>query len=338
MRVWAKDLHNFTERCISTAGASPDHAKIVADILVAADLRGVHSHGVNRLEMYVGELLHGEVNGKVTPTIINETDSIACINGNNGLGMVVGKFCMELAIKKAKSQGVGWVVARGSNHYGIAGYYAMMASEQNMMGLSFTNTSPLVNPTRSAKPALGTNPISLAAPTTSSDPFVLDMATSAVAVGKVEVHDRKESPVPLGWGCDKSGNLTTEPKEILNGGGLMPLGGAELTGGYKGYGLGMMVEILCGILSGSNFGLDIPPWRKGKRSNANLGQCFIAVNPELFAPGFGDRMASLIEQMHSLPTVHRVKLKCSWLGSQRKGLRRNMKRMELNYMPILSTH
>eukprot|EP01097_Dermamoeba_algensis_P002570 TRINITY_DN2023_c0_g1_i4.p1 TRINITY_DN2023_c0_g1~~TRINITY_DN2023_c0_g1_i4.p1 ORF type:complete len:215 (+),score=46.95 TRINITY_DN2023_c0_g1_i4:59-703(+) len=213
MRVWAKDLHNFTERCISTAGASPDHAKIVADILVAADLRGVHSHGVNRLEMYVGELLHGEVNGKVTPTIINETDSIACINGNNGLGMVVGKFCMELAIKKAKSQGVGWVVARGSNHYGIAGYYAMMASEQNMMGLSFTNTSPLVNPTRSAKPALGTNPISLAAPTTSSDPFVLDMATSAVAVGKVEVHDRKESPVPLGWGCDKSGILPQSQKK-----------------------------------------------------------------------------------------------------------------------------
>jgi hypothetical protein len=145
---------------------TPEHAATVADILVAADLRGVHSHGVNRLEMYVGEVRNGEVDPRVRPQVTSETPAIACVDGRNGLGMVVGRYCMELAMEKAQTMGVGWVVARGSNHYGIAGYYAMMAAERGLVGMSYTNTSPISFPTRAAQHVLGTNPIAVAAPST----------------------------------------------------------------------------------------------------------------------------------------------------------------------------
>jgi hypothetical protein len=165
-QVDKEQIHAFVDRCMRAVGCPGEHAATVADILVAADLRGVHSHGVNRLEMYVGEINKGEVDPQIRPEIITETPAIACVNGRNGLGMVVGRYSMELAIKKAKGMGVGWVVARGSNHYGIAGYYAMMAAEQGLVGMSFTNTSPISFPTRSAKHVLGTNPIAVAAPST----------------------------------------------------------------------------------------------------------------------------------------------------------------------------
>ena len=168
VRVAADELRSFVERCMRAAGCPPEHAQTVADVLVAADLRGVHSHGVNRLEMYVGEIKKGEVEPQIRPQIVNETPAIACVDGRNGLGMVVGRYCMELAIKKAKEMGIGWVVARGSNHYGIAGYYAMMALEESLVGMSYTNTSPIAFPTRAAQHVLGTNPIAVAAPSTDS--------------------------------------------------------------------------------------------------------------------------------------------------------------------------
>lgn len=167
-RVSGDELRKFVDRCMQAVGCAPEHAAVVAEILVEADLRGVHSHGVNRLEMYVGEIKKGEVEPRIEPEIINETPAIACVDGRNGLGMVVGRYCMELAIKKAREMGIGWVVARGSNHYGIAGYYAMMALKEGMVGMSYTNTSPISFPTRSARHVLGTNPIAVAAP--SNDP------------------------------------------------------------------------------------------------------------------------------------------------------------------------
>jgi LDH2 family malate/lactate/ureidoglycolate dehydrogenase len=164
--VDAHELRAFVDRCMRAVDCTPEHAATVADILVAADLRGVHSHGVNRLEMYVGEVKNGEVDPRIRPEVTSETPAIACVDGRNGLGMVVGRYCMELAMKKAQDMGVGWVVARGSNHYGIAGYYAMMAAERGMVGLSYTNTSPISFPTRAAQHVLGTNPIAVAAPST----------------------------------------------------------------------------------------------------------------------------------------------------------------------------
>jgi len=167
-RVDAKELLAFVDRCMRAAGCPAEHAAVVAEVLVAADLRGVHSHGVNRLEMYVGEIKKGEVDPLVRPTIVNETPAVACVDGQNGLGMVIGRYCMDVAIKKAKEMGIGWVVTRGSNHYGIAGYYAMMALQEGMVGMSYTNTSPISFPTRSSRHVLGTNPIAVAAP--SSEP------------------------------------------------------------------------------------------------------------------------------------------------------------------------
>ncbi|XP_002735911.3 putative oxidoreductase YjmC [Saccoglossus kowalevskii] len=201
---------------------------------------------------------------------------------------------MELAIKKAKEAGIGWVVAKGSNHYSIAGYYSLMAVENGLIGMSFTNTSPLVVPTRARKCVLGTNPITCAAPAKDGDSFVLDMATSAVALGKIEIQNRKELPVPHGWGVDSKGKVATDPKAILDEGGQLPLGGTEETSGYKGYGLGMMVEMFCGIMGNAEFGPNIRKWRDADRI-ANLGQCFVAIDPESFAPGFTDRMQSLID-------------------------------------------
>lgn len=157
----------------------------MADLLIEADYRGHFSHGMNRLEMYINDLQAKTTDGNAVPFILKETPATAWVDGNNALGAVVGNFCMDLAMKKAKETGVGWVAAKGGNHYGIAGWYALKAIEQGLIGMSVTNTSPLMSPTRSKSAALGTNPISVGAPGLNGDSFVLDMATTAVAVGKV---------------------------------------------------------------------------------------------------------------------------------------------------------
>ncbi|GAA6215230.1 uncharacterized protein LOC108883052 isoform X2 [Lates japonicus] len=287
------EVQGFIERCMMAVGTKQHHARSLAEVLVEGDYRGHYSHGLNRMDMYVKDIQSGICAKDGEPVVEKESAATALVDGKNLLGPVVGNFCMNLAIKKAKEVGIGWVVAHGSNHYGIAGYYAMQALQENMIGMSFTNTSPLVVPTRGKECTLGTNPISMAAPAKDGDSFVLDMATSAVALGKVELHERRGDPIPEGWGCDPQGKLTTDPKRVLRGGGLVPIGGSEATGGYKGYGLGMMVEVFCGILAGAAFSKHVRTWKVTDRV-ANLGQCFVAINPENFAPGFTDRMSDLM--------------------------------------------
>ncbi|CAM9460012.1 unnamed protein product [Lampetra fluviatilis] len=294
------DVKTFIQQCMVAVKTKPAHAKALADVLVEGDYRGHYSHGLNRMDMYVKDIKSGICEKDGEPTIEKETAATALVNGNNLLGPVVGNFCMDLAIKKAKESGVGWVVARGSNHYGIAGFYSMQALEQGMMGMSFTNTSPLVVPTRGMECTLGTNPISVAAPAGKDDSFVLDMATSAVALGKVELHARNQQTIPEGWGCDAKGAVTQDPQKVLDGGGLLALGGAEATGGYKGYGLGMMVEVFCGIMAGATYSKNVRTWRETNRV-ADLGQCFVAVNLSCFAPGFESRMADLLSIHRHLP-------------------------------------
>uniref|UniRef100_G3NH26 Malate dehydrogenase n=1 Tax=Gasterosteus aculeatus aculeatus TaxID=481459 RepID=G3NH26_GASAC len=287
------EVQGFVERCMTSVGTQPHHARSLAEVLVEGDHRGHYSHGLNRMDMYVKDVQTGICAKDGEPVVEKESAATALVDGKNLLGPVVGNFCMNLAIKKAKEAGIGWVVAHGSNHYGIAGYYAMQALKENMIGMSFTNTSPLVVPTRGKECTLGTNPISVAAPAKDGDSFVLDMATSAVALGKVELHERRGDTIPEGWGCDAQGKLTTNPKEVLSGGGLVPIGGSEATGGYKGFGLGMMVEVFCGILAGAQYSKHVRTWKVTDRV-ANLGQCFVAINPENFAPGFSDRMSDLL--------------------------------------------
>ncbi|XP_048462836.1 uncharacterized oxidoreductase YjmC-like [Rhincodon typus] len=292
--VSRSDMHQFIERCMKAVGAQSSHGSALAEVLVEGDYRGHYSHGLNRLDMYLKDLETGICAKDGEPLIEKSTVATALVNGNNLIGPVVGNFCMDLAIQKAKDVGIGWVSAYGSNHYGIAGFYSMQALKHGLIGMTCTNTSPVVVPTRGKKCTLGTNPISVAAPALNGDSFVLDMATSAVALGKIEVQQRHGEKIPVGWGCDSKGKGTTDPTEVLKGGGLLPLGGSEATSGYKGYGLSLMVEVFCGILSGSLYSENIRPWKETNKV-ANLGQCFIAISPNCFASGFEERMSDLLK-------------------------------------------
>ncbi|XP_049817148.1 uncharacterized oxidoreductase YjmC-like isoform X2 [Aethina tumida] len=294
-----EEARRFMVDCFKAVGTPQDHAEIVADNLVEADYRGHYSHGMNRLEMYINDIQAKQCDPCAKPTIIKETVATALCDGNNGLGAVIGKMCMEIAINKAKTAGIGMVVTKGSNHYGIAGIYALQAIKEGLLGMSFTNTSPFMAPTRAKEAALGTNPLSLGAPAQNGDSFVLDMATTAVAVGKIELARRKGAPLPPGWAVNEQGKIETDAEIAYGAKRLMPVGGAEETSGYKGYGLGCLVEIFCGILSGSNFGPYIRAWGSvGEK--ANLGQCFIAINPKMFADGFEDRMSGLMNHLRCM--------------------------------------
>ncbi|CAG2177948.1 unnamed protein product, partial [Oppiella nova] len=283
------EMKSFIIRAMVAAGGRSDHGHKLAELLVTADHRGHFSHGLNRLELYVYEMKSKITRPTGAPIILNESTATAWVDGHNLLGPVVGMYCMELAIKKAKEAGIGFVCVKGSNHYGIAGYYSMMALQHKLLGMSFTNATPIVVPTRAQNPSIGTNPLSLAAPALNGDSFVLDMATTAVAKGKLEMADRKNMPFPEGWAIDKSGQPLKTMDDFH---ALLPLGG------YKGYGLSMMVEILCGILSGGLYGPTINE-HKTTFDPMNLSHCFIAINPECFAPGFAVRMQDLMDSCRS---------------------------------------
>ncbi|KAL5007671.1 hypothetical protein ScPMuIL_016477 [Solemya velum] len=261
-----------------------------------ADYRNHYSHGLNRLRFYLGEIEAGMVDlQNRQPTIVKESVATALVDGHNLSGPFTAMFCMDLAMKKAKETGIGWVSARGCNHFGIAGWYSMKASEQGLVGMAFTNTSPMMIPTRAKKPTLGTNAMSVAAPANGDDSFVLDMATTAVAYGKVQIRNRTGQTIPEGWAMDGEGKETQDGEAVR---GLYPLGGKEQTGGYKGYGLAMMLEIFGAMLSGSNYGPNIRFWNPSNPENAgkgaNLGQCFVAIDPSAFEDGFTDRLGDLM--------------------------------------------
>ncbi|XP_075151446.1 putative oxidoreductase YjmC isoform X2 [Haematobia irritans] len=288
--VPVQESRRFMIDCFMAVNVPRDHAEQMADLLVAADYRGHFSHGMNRLEMYLNDLAINSTDGAAIPKILKETPSTAWVDGCNGLGAVVGNFCMDLAIRKAKQVGVGWVCAKGSNHYGIAGWYPMRAMKEGLVGMSMTNTSPLMAPTRSKEAALGTNPLSLGVPA-KDDKFLLDMATTAVAVGKIEIQRRKGDPLPDGWAQDPEGGVTNDAELAFQTGCLMPLGGPEINSGYKGYGLGGLVDILSGVMSGANYSTKVRKWtHTGANTSADLGQVFIAVDPNCFAPDFEERM------------------------------------------------
>ncbi|CAG0916040.1 unnamed protein product [Notodromas monacha] len=299
--VSCQEARRFMIDCMISVGTDATAAASLANTLVAADERGHFSHGLNRLEMYVNDIKANTCDGSAIPVILKESPATAWVDGNNALGPVVGNFCMQLAINKAKQVGVGWVTAKGSNHYGIAGWYSEQAVAEGLVGISMTNTSPLVAPTRGKKPALGTNPLAVAAP----GGFNLDMATSAVAVGKLEIAHVKEAKIPPGWALDAQGNTATDPAKALPAarGVLLPLGGDELHSGYKGYGLGLMVDLFCGILGGSAYGPNIRMWLSADSRPANLGQCFAAIDPSCFSSDYESSMKDLAKTLRSFEPV-----------------------------------
>ena len=220
-------LHEFARSIFIKMGANKSDAKTAADTLLSADLRGVDSHGVARLNGYVRLWEKNRINANPAIKVVHETPSTATVDGDAGLGLVVAPFAMKLAIEKAKVAGTGWVAVKNSNHYGIAGYHSMMALEHDMIGMSMTNASPLVSPTFSKERLLGTNPIAVAIPANEEPPFVGDFATTPAANGKLEVLQRKGEDAPLGWIQNNEGKGTTNSHGVKEGGAWLPLEAQE---------------------------------------------------------------------------------------------------------------
>jgi LDH2 family malate/lactate/ureidoglycolate dehydrogenase len=284
-------LYQFMVDVFSKLGTPADEAKIIADVLISSDLRGIESHGVGRLKMYYDRIKTGWQKATSNFEIIRQSPTTALIDGNNGMGHVIAYRSMQLAIEKAKQYGMGSVAVRHSTHFGIDGYYPLMAVNAGLIGMSFTNARPSIAPTFGVQPMLGTNPISFGAPTDEAFPFIYDAATSITQRGKIEVLEREEKRTPEGWVINQQGNFLTDSSAILMGLGreeaaLLPLGGAgEMLGGHKGYGLATMVEILSASLQSGSFlwaltGLD----EKGSHKPFDLGHFFMAVDIETFVP------------------------------------------------------
>jgi L-2-hydroxycarboxylate dehydrogenase (NAD+) len=252
-------LGRFVAAVLEKSAVAPEHAAVVSDVLVAADSRGIESHGVGRLESYyVGRIRSGHLNPKPDYTIVRETETSVLFDADNGLGHPVAKMAMERVIAKAGERGAAFGAVRNSNHFGIAGYYAMLALEHDMIGMASTNSVKYGAPTHGKDVLLGTNPLAYAIPAGEEWPFVLDFATTTVPKGKLEVYKRKGLPLLDGWAIDAEGHMTLDPDEALRG-ALLPLGGFGTDGGgHKGYGLGLLVDILCGVLSGGAFGPTLP--------------------------------------------------------------------------------
>ena len=311
LRVPSEDLADFCLRVLRKLGVPEQDARITSDVLVTADLRGIASHGVARLRRYVDGLRTGMMVARPEVTVLRETPATALLDAGAGLGQPVSHRAMRKAIQKATEVGAGFVAVRNSNHYGIAGYYAMMALEHDCIGMSMTNADVLVVPTFGRDAMLGTNPVAVAAPANKERPFVLDMATSTVPRGKLEVYERQGKPVPMGWATDDRGLGTDDAHRVLEnfkeraGGGLLPLGGeGELLSGHKGYGLALWVDVFCAVLSGAAYAtLVYPKTPDGKPMPANLGHFFGAWRVDAFRPvnEFKAAMDDLQQRLKNAP-------------------------------------
>ena len=303
-------LFDFTKAVFLKIGSSEEDAQLATNVLLSADLRGIDSHGIARLSGYVRLWDVKRVNATPSVSILHQTPSTATVDGDSGLGLVVAPKAMQIAIDKAKQVGTGWVSVQNSNHFGIAGYHAMMALKEDMIGICMTNASPLVSPTFSVERLLGTNPICVAVPAGKYPAFVADMATTTAANGKLEILQRKNSPAPLGWIQDKTGNPSTDPHELKTGGALLPLGGDREHGSHKGYALGAVVDIFSAVLSGANYGPWVPPFpayvpMPTGMPGKGIGHFFGAMRIDAFRPAedFKHHMDNWIERFRSAKTA-----------------------------------
>lgn len=284
-----QELEKFCQEVFKGYQFSGEEARQITEVLLAADLSGIESHGIQRLIRYHQEITGGLVKLGAKPEVVFDTPLSAVVEGNDCMGQTLGVWAMNLAIEKAKAHGFGMITVRNSNHYGIAGYYAKMAVKEDLIGMCMTNTEAILVPTFGRQAMLGTNPIAFAMPADPT-PFSFDAATTVVPRGKLEVYAKRGSGLPAGWALDETGHDSTDPDRVLKniigktGGGILPLGGSgESTSGYKGYGFAMLCEICTAILSGgttSNYIYKTP-------GRANIAQCFIALDYGMF----GDKNA-----------------------------------------------
>lgn len=291
------ELRSFCVACFEKLGLVSADAEITADNLVFANLRGVDSHGVIRLKVYADRIRAGGIDPAARPEVVRESATSALIDAHNGAGQVAGAAAMRLAIKKANEAGLGLVTVRGSNHFGAAGYYAMMALEREMIGIAVTNATPTMAPTGGREARLGNNPLAIAVPAGVHAPLVLDMASGAVAKGKIFVAKQEGKKIPLTWALDRNGLPTDDPDAAIDGGLIQPLGG------YKGYGLSLVIDILTGVMSGSGFSVHVGKMYQNIAEPTHTAHTCMAIRIDSFMdPGeFRERVDEIIELMRACP-------------------------------------
>ena len=255
MRIPYEIAQRFCQNVFNSHGFSPEESAKITDVLLAADLGGIESHGIQRLVRYDAEIRAGFVDVHAQPETVFETPVSAVIDAKDAMGQLISYEAMEAAIRKAQTSGIGMVAVRNSNHYGIAGYYTQMASKQDLVGICMTNTEAIMVPTFRRQAMLGTNPIAFAMPADPTD-YLFDAATTVIPRGKLEVYKKRGTPVPKGWVLDENGLDSTDAARVLDniiakrGGGILPLGGSgEENSGYKGYGFGMLCEICTAVFA-----------------------------------------------------------------------------------------
>ena len=299
-RINHEKLTRFVQAAFEKLGVAAGDAQIAAEALVAADLRGVDTHGVIRFSphaWYVKWLSEGSMTAKPNIRVTSETPSTALLDGDRGMGMVIGHRAMELAIDKAQSCGIGMVGVRNSRHYGMSAQYAMQALAHDMIGIAMTNAGRQVVPTFGREARFGTNPMCFAVPADKELPFVLDMATTTAAAGKLELAARLEKSIPTGWALDEKAQATQDPRIAQKARRLLPLGGSRDNGSHKGYGLAVIVEILCGVLTGTVTALNA--------DQDPRGHFFGAIRVDAFRPvaEFKKDMDRLIRELKSTPPI-----------------------------------
>lgn len=283
------DLKQLVINLFSKCDVALHDAAVAADVLVAAELRDIPSHGLLRLTDYIRMLRSGRINANAKPRVVHESPSTCTLDGQNGLGPVVAHGAMKLAIERANNAGTGWVAVRNSNHFGIAGYFAMMALPENMIGLCMTNANPLVAPTFSAQGMMGTNPLAVAIPAATEPPLVADFATAAIARGKVDLLHKNGLPIEKGFLQDAEGNASTDPAVLTRGGSILPLGSSREFGSHKGYCMAAVIDVFSALLANANFGPFVPPsvaWLplKDDLPGEGTGHFFGAMRIDAFRP------------------------------------------------------
>ena len=296
-KIKYEKLKKFCIRLLIEVGLPKKDAIITTEAILFANLRGVDSHGIIRLPAYIERLKAGGTNPRPKLKVIRKTPSLAIVDGNNGLGQVVGNYASLIAIEKAQSRGISFVGVKRSNHFGAASYYSIKISEKNMIGIVMSNTPPNTAAWGGSGKVIGNNPLSIAIPYKQNKTVVLDISMSRVAGGKVLLAAKNKKKIPQGWIIDKSGKNTNDPNALLNGGALLPFGE------HKGYGLAFMIEILTGVLSGAGMLNQIPPWNSPANTLKNNGFCFIAIDIRqmMSITEFKNRLDWVIKQLKKSP-------------------------------------
>jgi LDH2 family malate/lactate/ureidoglycolate dehydrogenase len=315
VRIQASDLVQACERLLQKVGVPPDEARIIAEIVVEADLRGVESHGLLRLPAYVHRVQAGLMTPKTEVKVVRERTASVLLDAQRGFGQVAGVRAMTQAMERARQHGVGVAAVRNANHFGIAAYYAMMALPHRMIGVVTANAAPSMAAWGGAAPVLGTNPVCIAIPTGGDVDIVLDMASSVVARGKIRLAANKGERIPLGWALDAQGRPTDDPKAALDG-TLVPIGGP------KGYGLALAIDVLSGVLTGADFGTRLTSVHDLKQPSS-VGFVTQALDISAFADwdDFRRDMQSLVQEILNSPRapgVERIYLpgEIEWLKRQ----------------------